>query len=87
MPQVRAGIVWDHLEVYHHRQAQKVPRFDGHIERVIIEDSHRALHPVNNAPSAYARRTAPAHKHTRLARKLRQIAATLDIGWQGIHAA
>ena len=68
MAQVCIRVGWNHLEVHHHGQAQQIPRLDGHIERGIVHNPHRALHPVNDALSVFARRTAPTQQYTTLVR-------------------
>ena len=68
MPQIGIGIIRNHLEINHHRQAQQIARFNRHIERRIVHDAHRPLHPVDDASRVLARRATPPHQYARLLR-------------------
>jgi hypothetical protein len=67
MPQVGIGIIRNHREVNENWQFKQVARLDGHIERWIVRDAHRPLHPINDAPAALPRRSTAAHDNARLA--------------------
>ncbi len=72
-PQVRMRIVGNHGEINHHRQAQMIARRNRHIQRRIIRNPHRPLHPVNDALPIPPRRAAPPRRHPRLLAKPRNL--------------
>ena len=85
MPQIGVGIIRNHLEVRNHRQAEKVSRFDCNIERLIVYDAHRTLHPVDDALRAGTRRPAATDDDARLISQFREFVGHLRSFNDGTH--
>jgi len=75
--QVGVGIVRNHGEVHHYRQAEKIPRFNRNIKRRIVDDAHSPLHPVDDALCAGTWRPAAPHDDAGLVGQLRELFGNL----------
>ena len=70
--QVCIRVVRNHREKHHDRQPEQIPCFDGNIERWIVNDPHRPLHPVDNALPSRKRCSAPSQENARVGCQLFQ---------------
>ena len=59
VPQIRVGIAWNYRKENHHRKTEHVSGMYRDIERRIVEDAHRPLHPVGNALTSLERCSGP----------------------------
>jgi hypothetical protein len=64
--QVGIGIIGDDGKKHDHWEAEPIAGLDGDIERRVVIDAHRPLHPVDDATAVIAGRTGAADQHAGL---------------------
>jgi len=64
--QVGMGIIRNDGEEHHHRQSEQIPGLDRDIDRRVVDDAHRPLHPVDDASATVAGRAGATNQHAGL---------------------
>jgi hypothetical protein len=83
--QIGIGVVRNHQKENHHWKPEQITSLDGHIERRIVHDAYRPLHPVNDAAAVFQGRASATHLYTRLVSQPGKFFRDLRVVWDSSH--